>query len=93
MSTRILKRSPKGASKGSGRSEDSDFVWLLLRKRVTVNLRISQETKGARQGTVERFEDRPQHRNEQKRVQVQMPQVRQLWSGYVFQRSERIRSK
>ena len=49
-----------------------------------MNLRISQETEGARQGTVERFEDRPQHRNEQKRVQVQMPQVRQ---------SERIRSK
>ena len=68
----ILKSSLEGASKGAGRSEDSEFVcWYYERERVTQNIRMSQEAEGPRHGTVERFEDGRQRRKEQEEVPVQ----------------------
>ena len=63
--------------------------------RETANIGMSQDAEGPRHVTVEGegFEDGRHQRKEQEKAQVQVSQVRQVWSGHEFQRSERVRSK
>ena len=76
----ILERSPEDASKGSGKSKVPEFVCFLRRETVTANIRMSQETKGPRHGTVERFEGRRQQRRGSSGV-PSCPQVC-VWCGH-----------
>ena len=82
--SKVPPRVPEGA--GTQRS-----CACTTRNREHPNVARNRGT--PRQGTVERFEERRQQRKEQKRAQVRMSPVRKVWSGHVFKRSVRIRSK
>ena len=92
--TTIVKRSPNDASNGSGRSKDSEFVCWYLKRESGSEHRMCRkkqwdhdmgQSKGSRRGD--------NRVKERQRVQVQKSQVQRAWSGHVYQRSKRVRSK